>query len=602
MRALPNLLLTAFLALPAAADERIGVDELQSHVGALADDGMAGRLAGSPGERAAAHYVAAQFRAAGLLPAGDVGYMATFSFASGVTLGAGNRLDLFVGDDTRSPTVLTEWRPLEFSRPGNVAPAGVVFAGYGLIAENGSGYNSYAGLDVRGKWVLVWRGVPVEAPLSTRAALSQYADLRFKTAIAAAHGAVGLIVAPAPDVTYADDLPTERFEASLGQAGVPAVAIDRATAAALLASLGPGFEDLARRLARGDPAGGAPLHAVRASAEIDLSVSQATGRNVLARLGVGTPGAPPLVIGAHLDHLGRGETGTSLAMGAEVGEIHRGADDNASGVAALIEIAEALAARRDAGHLPAVRDILIAAWSGEEIGLLGSRDFVERAGGAAPAAAYLNIDMIGRLRDTLTMAGYGSSPAWPETIAGAASPGLPFEQVQSPYVPTDAMSFYLAGVPVLSFTTGPHSDYHTPRDLPDRLNYQGMERIAGVIEEIAVSLATRTPAPKSRAVAAAPGPSGRKRAAVTLGTIPDYGATLARGVPIAGTVEGGPAAAAGLRRGDVIVGLAGVELNDIYAFMMVITQLRPGDPVEIEILREDARQTRRIVPSARPGR
>ena len=173
-----------------------------------------------------------------------------------------------------------------------------------------------------------------------------------------------------------------------------------------------------------------------------------------------------MVVGAHVDHLGRGETGGSLTQSGDRRTTHHGADDNASGVAALIEIAELLAAQRVSGEIFANRNIVFAAWSGEELGLLGSRSFLDASGTTDSKrlyAGYLNMDMIGRLRERVTVAGMGSSSGWAEIVADAnTNVGLTLETIQTPYVPTDAMTFYLKGVPVLSISTGANSEYHTP--------------------------------------------------------------------------------------------------------------------------------------------
>ncbi|MFW5833352.1 MAG: M28 family peptidase, partial [Pseudomonadota bacterium] len=328
------------------------------------------------------------------------------------------------------------------------------------------------------------------------------------------------------------------------------------------------------------------------------------GRSVIGRLPAGVaPVGAPLVVGAHIDHIGEGETETSLARDGGARDIHPGADDNASGVAVLIEIARGLARAQAAGELGLRRDILFAAWSGEEIGLLGSTAFIAAHGsdGTEPVAhAYLNLDMVGRLRDVVTVAGTGSSAVWPALVAAANDElDLPIRLVESPYLPTDATPFYLAGVPVLSLTTGAHADYHTPADTPATLNYAGLVRVSALAQALAVVAATSDAALPYAAVRRPASHGATRRADVWLGTVPDYAREGEPGVPISGTVADSPAARAGLRAGDAIVGLAGIEIATIHDFVHLLNGLRAEEPIVIEVRRDGERLALPITPTRR---
>ncbi|MBU6320683.1 MAG: M28 family peptidase [Alphaproteobacteria bacterium] len=589
-----------------------GVSEadLKRHVEALASPAMEGRLTGAPGGDLAARYVASAFSALGLEPAGDNGtYLQSFGFTAGVSLGPDNSLTVTAGGSRVDGRADADWRPLSFSRLGKADRAGVVFAGYGIAApkdgENEE-YDSYAHLDVSGKWVLVWRGAPNAVDSKTRIHLSRFSELRYKAATARAKGAAGVIFAPAPGITYEDELPKLSYESGSGSAALPVIAVSRALADRMLAGSTGDMKKLIETLDAGAMVNGIVLSGVEAEANIALSYERRNGQNVLARLDLNGPSeAPVLVIGAHLDHLGRGEASGSLARGDERGQIHYGADDNASGVAALLEIAEFFASERAAGRLKGVRDVVFAAWEGEELGLLGSSYFIEAARKTSGVealgnqfSAYLNMDMIGRLKDALILQGVGSSSVWKREIEQRnAVVGLPITTIMDSYLPTDATSFYLAGVPILSAFTGSHEEYHSPRDTPDLINTKGHYDITRLMALIARSQVQATAAPDYIKVdnTASQGRVGN----VFLGTIPDYASEGIRGLKLSGVVQNGPAAKAGVQGGDIIVELGGASLENIYDYMQAMNGLKVGEETSIVVLRNGARLALRMTPSVR---
>lgn len=599
-------------AAPARPETTAAIAEadLRRHVEILASDAMEGRLTGTPGGDRAAAYVADAFKAYGLEPAGDNGgYLQAFEFTAGVSLGKGNSLTVKAGGAPLALSPDTDWRPLSFSRTGAAKAAPVVFAGYGLTARadgDNAEYDSYAHLDVAGKWVLVWRGVPNGVDSKARIHLTRFSEARYKASTASAHGAAGIIFAPAPGVTYADELPKLTYESASGASGLPVIAISAKTAQAMLAQSGADIGALAAKLDKGDMAAGLALPKVEVGANIDLTFERRKGFNVVGRLNAHAPAnTPALVIGAHLDHLGHGETSGSLARGDEQGQIHHGADDNASGVAGLLEIAENLSAEQAAGQLQAKRDVIFTAWEGEELGLLGSSHFVEAAEKAAGVkdlskaySAYLNMDMIGRLKDALVMQGVGSSSVWTREIEQRnAMIGLPITAVADTYLPTDATSFYIAGVPILAAFTGAHEDYHSPRDTADRINYKGLHDVTRLMSLIARSQARADTAPDYIKVANTK--SQGRVAGVYIGTIPDYAAEDVKGVALSGVVKGGPAEKAGVQGGDVIVGLGGAELANIYDYMQAMNGLKIGQAAELVVMRNGKRVTLTVTPAVR---
>ncbi|MGI9499955.1 MAG: M28 family peptidase, partial [Geminicoccaceae bacterium] len=463
----------------------ISADDLRRHVEVLASEAMEGRLTGSRGEKLATDYVAQAFERLGLEPAGDDGsYFQPFDVTTGVSLGPDNRLKIAGIEATAE--VDRDWRPLGMSKEGEIEPAGIVFAGYGVVAPKGDNtqgaYDSYAGLDVEGRWVMVFRHLPGDIGAERRQHLHRYADIGYKAAVARERGAVGLIVVSGPNADGADnrdELVPLGFDAVTAGSTLGALSISNDLALIMLASLEKDLAALQSELDEGEQVPGFEIPDLEIRASVDLDQQIETGRNVLARLAAsdGSSGSA-VMVGAHVDHLGRGVEGKSLARDDQLGQIHFGADDNASGVAGLLEIAEYLADQKARGKLDLPRDVVFAAWSGEELGLLGSSHFVKRFAGdkretlQPEIAAYLNLDMIGHYRDSLILQGVGSSGFWPGEIERRNVPvGLAITTNDNAFLPTDATSFYLMGVPVLNAFTGSHSHYSTPADTADTLNY-----------------------------------------------------------------------------------------------------------------------------------
>jgi hypothetical protein len=570
---------------------------------------MEGRRTGTPGAEKATAYVARAFADAGLEPAGDAGtWFQTFDFTSGVSLAEGNALRVEGAGEPAGPfAVDRDWRPMVFSRSGG-ARGPVAFAGYGIVAPAGDGvaaYDSYAGLDVRDKWVLALRFLPEDVAPEVRQHLSVHGSLRYKAMVARDRGALGLVLVSGPRSRVREPLVPLRLDAAVGATSLLAISASDNLGASLLEGTEHSLAGLQRVLDSGEPVPGFVVPEVQLEVSVALVQEQGAGRNVLGRLKAGSEGRAPVVIGAHVDHLGREAGETSLAHDRERDAVHRGADDNASGVAALIEIAWSLveAVRQGSAHLE--RDIVFAAWSGEEMGLLGSEAFAaglpEAAAHGAPAvAAYLNMDMVGRLRHRLLLYGVSSSSIWPSEIERAnQSVGLPVSLQSDAFLPTDATSFHLKGVPTLTAFTGSHGEYHTPRDRPELLNYEGLAEIARLVEAVALSLAERSDAPDFV-------PSQRpehlgQRAALRawLGTVPSYAESPGPGLALSGVTGGGPADAAGLRRGDRVVELAGRRIENLYDYTYAIEALRIGEPVRIVVEREGRRLELAITPQSR---
>jgi len=644
------------------------------HVAYLCDPQLQGRLTGTPGERKATAYVAAYMDSLGLLPAGEMDaggertWFQKFDFPAGAELGP--QCQLSVGG--KQLQVDRDWRPLTFSMSKSFDPAGVVFAGYGIAAPRDGEqpmYDSYVHLDVKGKWVLVLRDMPQDVPDEMRQHLAIHASLAAKAMTLRDLGATGMIVVNGPHSPYNDLVPLESGF-SRGETSVGAFSLADTVAEDWLETAGHNLGELQKQLDSGEMMMGIPIPDLQLSVSIDVQQKTSSGRNVLGRLQVGKePSQQVVVVGAHVDHLGNKRGSSSRADAQADTLIHYGADDNASGVAAMLEIAESLADLKRRGELADLqRDIVFAAWSGEELGLHGSRHFVadfeqdlladshreldsghraaselgnsgqrdnrgfsldgssaaspqgdgsgdspaqssasqgtvsHGAGGVYPAiAANLNMDMVGRYRDVLILQGLGSSSGWGELIERANfRTRLNIKQDLDTNLPTDARSFYDAGVPIIAAFTKSHSDYHTPRDTPDKIKYAAAAKIAQLMGNITLELAKRDE-PLAFSVYTQPGQemqgtlmTGRAR----LGTMPDY-AYEGEGLRLDGTSPDSPAASAGLQRGDVVLKLAGRDIENIQQYMIALNTLRVGRETEIVIKRGEEILTLKIRPGVK---
>jgi Tol biopolymer transport system component len=589
----------------------IRAQDLRLHVSYLASDQTEGRLTGTQGAQRATDYVASAFQFLGLEPAGDDGtYFQSFEFTSGVSLGPENHMSETGKSSGDEFVVDQDWRPLAFSKSGRINAAGIAFAGYGIVApatQEHDEYDSYAHLDISDKWVLVFRYLPEEISPEFRQHLSRYSSLRFKAMTARDRGARGIMVVSGPNSQVKEELVGLSFDSSQAGTSIGVISVTDAFGEQQLESVGESLIHLQDQLDTGQSVMGFEIPGLELEVEIDIQKEKRLGRNVLARLRSGGQPDDAVVVGAHVDHLGYGRGAGSLAREEERGLIHYGADDNASGVGAVLEIAQYLVNRQAQSELPMKRNLLFAAWSGEELGLLGSsyfvQDLLEKTNSStltSQIAAYLNMDMIGRLRESLVLQGVGSSSVWPGEAERRNVPiGLPIVIQNDSYLPTDATSFYLRGVPLLSAFTGVHEDYHTPRDTADKINYEGAEKIARFMALITSSLLTSESAPDYVEMERPGSSAGRTALRAYLGTIPDYSQGDVAGVKLSGVMKGAPAEQAGIQGGDVVIEVAGQKIENIYDYTYAIDALKVGTAVKIVVLRGTQRVTVTVTPTSR---
>jgi dipeptidyl aminopeptidase/acylaminoacyl peptidase len=585
----------------------ISAGDLRTYVGALASEGFEGRLTGTAGALKAAELVASSFKIAGLQPLpGATNFFQPFEFSSGVrVLTNQNSATLHAAAAPATLALDKDFRPLAFTANGTVEGE-VVFAGYGLSVPGkmGEGYDSYAGLDVSNKVVLVLRYVPEEADAKRRQELNRYAGLRYKALIARNRGAKALLVVTGPTSPNAGELARLTFETGASHSGIVCASISGDTAAKMFTAAGKDLKKTQAALDKEDPhaEGAFPLKNVAVKLTAAVEHVKKADRNVLAHIPpVGTK--EYVIVGAHYDHLGHGETG-GFARKDEEGKIHPGADDNASGTAALLELAAQLAADSVVPENRSPwkrRGIIFAAWSGEEVGLIGSSHFAEKPPlPLSNVVAYVNFDMVGRLRDNkLSLQGIGSSPAWRKLIEKRnVAAGFNLALQEDPYLPTDTTPFYPKNVPVIAFFTGSHEEYHRPADKPDTLNYDGLERIAKFARALITDLTRDAERPAYAKVEKKDGGGGREQLRAYLGTIPDYAQEVA-GVKLSGARGGSPAEKAGLKGGDIIVEFAGQKIANIYDYTYAIEAVKIGQPVKIIVLRDGKRVELTVTPEVR---
>ncbi|MGZ8201659.1 MAG: M20/M25/M40 family metallo-hydrolase [Burkholderiales bacterium] len=587
----------------ACAVAQRGAPTTKTHVMALASDESAGRATGSVGERRAAAYIVSQLRRFGVVPLpGSDDHRLAFEFSAGARDG-GSSIGVSPADGPmQSFSARADVQALSFSEEGTLS-APLVFAGYGIVVPSNQEvtYDSYAGLDVKDKIVVVLRYFPESSDPKVRSTLARYSALRFKATAARQRGAKALLVVTGPRSSNAGEVVPMTADTAIAGSGIVALSIGANAARAIFSSTPRPLEEAQRALDSGDPgAAGFDLPRVAATVKASVSREKRSATNIVGYLpatsGLLAPDKPWVALGAHYDHLGRGEIGNSLAGKDEARAVHYGADDNASGVAAVLAIAEALASR------PRHRHVLIAFWSGEEIGLLGSSAFIR----AAPVpidrlAAYLNFDMVGRMQQNrLIVQATGTSPVWLQLLKEAnAAAGFDLALQADPYQPTDIASFNEAGVPGLNFFTGAHADYHRPSDTAEKINYTDLERVAAFGTAIVRRIASLDRAPAfvkvEQTFTTRPSRAGVR---VFTGTIPEYG-TEVNGLQVGGVIGGGPADKAGLRKGDVIVEIAGQAIANIYDYTYAIGSLKAGAPVKVIYLRNGERRETTLTPAMR---
>ena len=604
----------ACAALAQSPDRNITSNEilerdLKTTISTLASDAFEGRQAGTKGAKLAADYIEKRLKSAGVVPVKEDSFYISYSFTRGAEID--NKLTQFSITDPDSSSQVMEigkdFMPLSFSSSGSVSGE-VIFGGYGLAlpAEGGITLDPFGGADITGKIVLLLRYVPEGVSSERRAELNRYAGLRYKALIARQRGAKAILVVTGPNSPGAGKLISLSEDSSTSGSGIIAASITLDAANQLLKNSQKSLKELQAGLDNENPhaSNGFALPKISVDLSIKLNRKEFVDGNLVGAI---TPDNKPLdptaeviLLGAHYDHLGIGKSGGSRQTSNEEGQIHNGADDNASGVALLLEIADYFSDPKNKNKLQ--RPLVLAFWGGEEIGLLGSAKFSE----SPPIpwenmSGYLNFDMVGRLRDyKLVLQGLGSSGDWKKYIEKSnVVTGFDLNLQDDPYLPTDTTSIYPNGVPVLSFFTGSHEDYHRPSDDSDKINFIGLKDITEFGLRISMALSS---AEKKLSYLEYDDPnkgnSNRDTLRIYLGTIPDYASEI-KGLKLTGVSSSGPADLAGIKGGDVIVELGGQKIENIYDYTYAIDSLSVDKPTQIKIIRGEERLELEIIPKAR---
>jgi Zn-dependent M28 family amino/carboxypeptidase len=571
-----------------AADSSRYLDTIK----ALTVPAMEGRGDDTKGLMRAADLLELRYKSLGLEPAGTKGYLQPFSVITGAKLAGNNRVAEQVGAEKKELRLNEDFVPFSFSSSGEVS-APVVFAGYGASADEFH-YDDYGGIDVKGKIVVLLRYEPAAfAAKSGGQGLTRYATLVTKAINARNHGAAAVVIVNgAPDGktgSGGEDVLT-RFGSVSGpeETGIVLMQVKNAVAQEWFAAAGKtllGVQDEINASTK--PESFAFPDSVRLTLDVRIETERATVNNVLAYL----PGKSDeyVIIGAHYDHLGYGHY-DSLAP-AQIGQIHPGADDNASGTAGVLELARLFAPLK--GQLP--RGILFASFAGEELGLLGSADWVkEPTRPLGKAVAMLNMDMIGRIRDEkVYIGGVGTGSTFAATLTKAES-GFPFhvENSAGGYASSDHTSFVAKQIPVLFFFSGLHSDYHRPSDTWDKINAPDAARLLDMVARVLLGINESAARPQFVAVVEHQNPhegvassGGGGGYGPYFGSIPDFG-QVEKGVRFSDVQPGSPAAKAGLKGGDVLVKFGEEAIMNLYDFTDALRASKVGDVVDVTVMRD----------------
>ncbi len=561
-----------------------GEDALRT-VSHLASDDLQGRRSGTQGCTRAAAWLADRFRELGLEPAGTKGFFQSFDVTAGFRPRGRNHLSLQVIGEAAEGVVLpldTDWRPLSFTADGEAA-ASAVFVGYGITSADGS-WDDYKDVDAKGKIVVCFlRGEPgLEA--KDRVDLGRYAGARYKAFNAARHGAAGVVFVG--DSRQRAGLEPLGAGGGEGREKLPVVQVTRKAALPWLGRSGLDLDAAERRMSAEGRSLSKELPNLVVSLTTGVEKIRAATANVVAMVRGSDPGLADeyLVVGAHYDHLGLGGEG-SLAPGGGVGEVHNGADDNASGVAGLMELAESFAKK------PARHSVVFMAFSGEEEGLLGSQAWLD-----APTlplgkcVAMVNLDMIGRLGDAgLVVDGVATWKGFRELVERANITGIKIGMTAgSMSGRSDHASFIAWGIPAIHLFTGAHVDYHRPSDDVEKLNMAGLIDVTRLVRRIVDGLDAVDDVVVFQKPPVAKRDVKRRGSGVWLGTIPAY-TQEEGGVLLQGASPGSPAEAAGIKKDDILVGFDDVEVNNIYDFVNALRSRKPGDKVKLVVKRDGKR-------------
>ena len=583
-RIIPAILIFAFVAYSCAPARKteVTVKELQAEVKYLSSDELKGRMTGSEGDSLAAEYIKKELSSYGLIPLSGDG-LERFKVTDKMIYGKDNLLSL----NGTSYSAEKDFAPLAISENSSLN-AEVAFAGYGFSINNDSvKWDDYKGLDVKNKWVMLLRADP--EPDNINSKYATFSGDRNKAMLAKDMGAAGVLLVSGQTFDNSDNLdPLTKGDFSVG---IPVFRIKRNVADAILSKSKQPINDLEKKL-NTDRKPSSFFTETTVDGKSEIIQTMVGTRNIVMLL----PGEDVklkdeyMIFGGHFDHLGMGGPGSSSRAVDTIG-VHHGADDNASGVALMMELAGKFAGTKNSHK----RSLIFMAFAGEEEGLLGSKYFTENSGmNLSKVDLMVNFDMVGRLKETksLQIGGVGTAGGLQEKAVALADTNiLKLTFTEEGSGPSDHSAFYSKNIPVLYFTSGAHDDYHKPSDTWDKINYPGMVNIADLVFKMTSELANNPE--KLQFKEAGPKVDSNRpsrRRGLTLGIMPDVTGSIKNGLKAEAVTPGKPAALGGMKKGDIIISIEGKPVNNIQDYMFRMSQLKAGQRITVEVLRDNRKE------------
>jgi hypothetical protein len=602
---IPSLLVLTLYSIPSQAQPapHPSVERMKKDITYLAGDECEGRGVETQGINKAADYIAAEFKSIGLKPAlKDGSYFQPFKIKGLPKLGTPNHL-VFKGPESKQiePKINSEYTVSGLSAKG-IVNSGIIFVGYGITIGGEKDYDDYRGVDVKDKIVMILRQTPRAGQSKTFPKDSPHASLTSKLANAHKHKAAGVIFVNDSEKAAKSD-PLMPFDYARGQGPTyfPTVCIHRTLADELLGSAKKKLADVEAEIDKEEKPQSFEIPSWKADIETTIDAVTIDAKNIIGVLeGAGPLANETVVIGAHYDHLGRGETG-SRSPGSKA--VHFGADDNGSGTTSVIELARRFAAVKDRQG----RRIVFMLFSGEERGLLGSAHYCNKDPifPLKDTVAMINLDMVGRLRpdektkqDKLEIGGVGSAKSFDALVEDLNKKfNFKLTKTKSGTGPSDHTSFYQGKVPVFFLFTGFHEEYHKPTDKPDLINLEGMEKICDMVQELVAKIASDKDRPEYVAGMTGKAPTGLGGGTPKLGFMPaQYDDAETNGVPVGGVTPGGAGDKGGMKKGDWIVAVAGHPVKNMEDYMKAMSAQTSGKEIEITVKREEKKVKLKVIP------
>lgn len=580
-----KIIITAFFTLCVSyinaqhINNEITEKELYNHISFLASDSLKGRFPGTAEDKVSALYIAQKFKESNLKLLFNSG-LQEFEIKPILVAGENNLLRF----KNKTYTYNIDFSTYPFSK-NTEFEADIVFAGFGFTINNDSiRWNDFETIDVKGKWVIILLGAPAVA--NGMSPYEPYTSAYSKAIAAKDRGAGGIIFVAGPSFDKEEKL--VNLGQPMGLIDIPAIQIKGDLANIIIKKSGYSIQDIEQYFITEKKPNSFKLNE-KIKVSTDIREVKRTSFNVIAELVNDTSAnANYIVIGAHYDHLGFGGIGSG-SRNPNNKAVHYGADDNASGVSSLLEIAQKLESTKE----QLKSNFLFVAFGAEEMGLVGSKFFTNNLPiDKSRIKAMINIDMVGRMKDdhSLQIGGVGSSTISDSLVNHINSTyNLKLGLSKEGYGPSDHSSFYSLNIPVFFLSTGPHTDYHTPGDNLGTINFKGLEIVSHYVYDLAYNLATTSsPIIFTEAGPKAPvNTMGDRKMKVTLGIMPDFSGVEKRGLRIDLVIEGKAAAKAGLKTGDIIIAIDGLPVKDIYEYMDRLTKLNAGQIISIEVIREN---------------